>query len=74
MIRYRIDIIAALKDAGYSSYRIMRENTINNVALQKLRHGQLIAWEQLNRICNVLHCQPGDLLEHVPDEVEDKQY
>jgi len=21
----------------------------------------------LDRICNVLHCQPGDLLEHVPE-------
>lgn len=68
MIRYKIDVLGALRDAGYSSYRIMRECTINNVALQKLRHGQLIAWEQLNRVCNVLHCQPGDLLEHIPDE------
>lgn len=68
MIRYSIDIIAALKDAGYSSYRILRENTVNQTALQKLRRGQLISWEQLNRVCNVLHCQPGDLLEHVPDE------
>ncbi len=68
MIRYSVDIIAALKDAGYSSYRILRENTVNQTALQKLRRGQLISWEQLNRVCNALHCQPGDLLEHVPDE------
>ena len=72
MIRYKCDVVAALRDAGYTSYRIIREGPIHQSALQKLRHGQLIAWEQLNRVCNVLHCQPGDLLEHVPDDGQNK--
>ena len=66
-IRYKINILAALKDAGYSSYRIQKEQIINNVALQKLREGKLISWEQLDRICVILHCQPGDLVEHIDD-------
>ena len=66
-IKYKIDILAALKEAGYSSYRIQKEQIINNVALQKLREGKLISWEQLDKICVILHCQPGDLVEHVDD-------
>lgn len=64
---YKTDVIAALKEAGYTSYKIRQEGIINQAALQKLRDGKMIAWEQLNTICNLLRCQPGDLIEHVPD-------
>lgn len=67
-IRYKLDVIAALKEAGYTSYKIRKEQLINQTALQKIREGKMIAWEQLNTICNLLHCQPGDLIEHIPDE------
>lgn len=30
----------------------------------------MIAWEQHNIICGLLHCQPGDLLQYVEDEKE----
>jgi len=66
-IKYKIDVIAALKDAGYTSYKIRKEGVINQIALQKLREGKLISWEQLDRICVILHCQPGDLVEHIDD-------
>ena len=66
--RYRIDVIAALKDAGFSSYRIREDKLINQTALQKLREGKMIAWEQLHTICALLNCQPGDLIEYVKEE------
>ena len=66
MLQYKIDILAALRDAGYSSYKIRQEGLINQIALQKLRHGKMIAWEQLDRICGLLKLQPGDLIEYVP--------
>lgn len=69
-IKYKVDVIAALKDAGFSSYRIRKEKLINQAALQKLREGKMIAWEQLNIICGLLHCQPGDLLEYIEDGEE----
>ena len=66
MIRYKVDVIAALREAGYTSYKIRQEGLINQIALQKLRHGKLIAWEQLDKVCGLLACQPGDILEYVP--------
>lgn len=65
--RYKIDVIAALKDAGYSSYKIRKEQIINQTALQKLRDGKMIAWEQLHIICGLLKCQPGDLIEYIEE-------
>ena len=66
--RYKVDVIALLKDAGYTSYKIRKEQLINQTALQKLREGKMIAWEQFNIVCTLLHCQPGDLIEHIPEE------
>ncbi len=66
--KYKIDVLAALREAGYTSYRIRQEGIINQAALQKLREGKMIAWEQLNTICNLLKCQLSDLIEHVPEE------
>ena len=70
MFRYKVDVLERLKIAGYSSYRILKTGLINSTAMQKLRRGEMIAWEQLNRICNVLNCQLGDIIEHIPDETQ----
>ncbi len=52
-IRYKIDILNNLKLLGYTTY--------------KLRKGQLISWENINTICRLLNCQPGDILEYVEE-------
>ena len=43
---------------------------ITNVNLSKLKNGKVVAirFETLNEICQVLECQPGDILEYVKDE------
>lgn len=68
MIRYKVNVIAALKNAGYTSYRIRKDGLINQTALQRIRDGKMISWEQLNSICRLLDCQPGDLVEFVEDD------
>lgn len=72
-IRYKVDIIAALKAAGFTSYRIRKEGLINQTALQRLREGKLISWEQLATICKLLNCQPGDLIEYAEGTTENDQ-
>lgn len=63
--QYKVDVLEMLKDAGFSSYRIRKEGLINQTALQKLREGKMIAWEQLDNICTLLNCQISDLIQHV---------
>ena len=43
----------------------IRPGTINNLYHDRTKR---IEVEQLNRICEVLNCQPGDIFEYVPDE------
>jgi putative transcriptional regulator len=66
--KYKVDILAALKDKGFSSYRIRKESIINQSALQKLRSGKMIAWDQLNIVCSLLDCQLSDIIVHIKDE------
>lgn len=32
------------------------------------RHGEGISWKTLETICTLCNCQPGDLIEYVPEE------
>jgi len=70
-IRYKVDVMAALKEHGYSSTRIREEKLIGQSYLQQLRHGELVSWKTLDTICMLLECQPADLIEYVPDRGEE---
>lgn len=73
MIRYKIDVLAALKHVGYSTYRLRKENILGQSTIQMLRiGGSKISVETLDTICTLLSCQPGDLIEWVPGEAEGK--
>ena len=69
MIRYRMGILPALKAAGYSTNKIRTDKLMGQATLQQLRHGELASWKTIDTVCRLLDCQPGDLLEYVPDEL-----
>lgn len=64
-IKYKIDVIAALKAAGYSTYRIRKEKIISQSTLQKFRNGEIVNADNMALICKLLKCQPGDIIEYV---------
>ena len=66
-IYYKVDIIQELKEHGYSTYRIRKDKLFGEGYLQQLRHGELVSWEVFTRICELLDCQPGDLIEYVKE-------
>lgn len=68
MLNYKINIIQELKNIGFSSYKIRKEKLMGEATMQKLRQNELVSWENINTICFLLNCQPGDILEYVPDK------
>lgn len=70
MLKYKIDIINALKEKGYTSYKIRKDKLIGEAQLTKIRNGEIASKETLNTICKLLNCQPGDILEYVESETE----
>ena len=70
LIKYKIDVLQALKNAGYSTYKIRKDKIFNEAQLQYIREDKLLTQDALNKLCKLLDCQPGDLMEYIPDETE----
>jgi putative transcriptional regulator len=47
--------------------------TEQNVSLLKSGKVRGVRFDTLEKICEVLRCQPGDLLEYRPDDAEEPQ-
>lgn len=63
-IRYKLDVLEALKQAGYSTYRLRKEKILGERVIQQLRNGEIVSWKTIETICGILNCQPGDLVEY----------
>ena len=67
-IKYKIDVLDALKQKGYSTYRLRKEKLLGERVIQQLREQSPVSWEVLTRVCELLQCQPGDILEYRPSD------
>ena len=66
-MRYKIDVLNALKEKGYNTNKIRTEGLLSQSTLQKFRNKQGVSWENLETLCDLLDCQPGDLIEFVKE-------
>lgn len=66
-IRYKIDVLAALKEKGFTTYKLRNGKILAESVMQQIRQGEIVSIEKLARLCRLLECQPGDILEYVPD-------
>lgn len=68
-IRYKINIIEALKDKGISTYKIRKEKIFGESTLQMFRRGEFVSsGNNLDLLCKLLEKQPGEIIEYVTDE------
>lgn len=67
-IRYKFDILTALKEKGYNTNRIRKERLFGESTLQAFRRSELVSWMNIERLCKFLDCQPGDILEYAEDQ------
>lgn len=66
-LRYKVKIIEELKKAGYNTNTIRKEKLFSESTLQKFRNNEMVSSENINTLCKLLNCQPGDILEYVAD-------
>lgn len=65
-------LFALLKEQKITTYRIRKENIISQAALTKMKNGSgNVDTRTLERLCAVLHCQPGDIMEYVEESAEE---
>lgn len=63
-VQYKMDILGALKDRGFTTYKLRQEKLMGESTLTQIRKGELVSWANIGRICDMLDCQPGDILEY----------
>ena len=70
MIKYKIDIMESLKNKGYTSYKLRKNKIFGEATMTKFRKKEYINFDNLNILCNLLDCQPGDIIEYIPDPLQ----
>ena len=61
-IKYKIDVLASLKEKGYPTTRLRKEKIIGEATIQRLRHKQSVSFDVLSKLCILLECDIGDIL------------
>ena len=67
MLKYKIDVLTALKEKGYNTNKIRTEKIMGEAMLQKIRKGEMVSWSVFEKLCLLLDCQPADLIEYVKE-------
>ena len=68
-IRYKLDVLEALKAVGYTTYRLRQEKLMGERVIQQIRDGTNVSCKTIDTICCLLNCQPGDIVEYInPDD------
>ena len=68
-----LDVMLAIRKKRLSDLSQAIGITLPNLSILKTQKAKAIRLSTLNGICEYLECQPGDLLQYVPDERTDEQ-
>ena len=67
MIIVRLDVMLAKRKMSVTELSERVGITIANLSVLKNGRAKAVKLETLNKICQVLQCQPGDILEYTED-------
>lgn len=63
-----LDVMMARRKMSLNELSEKVDLTLANLSILKTGKAKAIRFSTLEAICKALDCQPGDLLEHVPDK------
>ena len=68
MLYYKIDVIKELRDRGWTSYSLTQHKICTQGTYVNIKNGRIVGPDVLNRLCEVLEMQPGDILGYKKEE------
>ncbi len=68
-----LDVVMAQKKIGLTELSKEVDITLANLSILKNNKAKAIRFSTLNAICKALNCQPGDILQYVEENVEEKE-
>lgn len=60
-------LLRLMEAKGITSYTIKKDNIIGQATLKKIKDGGDIDTRTIAKLCRLLDCQPGDILEYVEE-------
>lgn len=57
-----------MKDKGITQYALINQYHVSAGQLSRLRKNQNISSHTINTLCEILDCQPGDIMEYIKEE------
>lgn len=68
----RVNLTKVMFDRQISLTKLAEEVNITQANLSNLKNGKVkgLRFRTLAKICQVLDCQPGDILEYIPEDTE----
>ena len=78
MIVVNLDVMMAKRKIGLTELSEKVGITLANLSILKNNRARAIRFSTLDAICQALDCQPGDILEYVPEgdgaEVSEEEF
>jgi putative transcriptional regulator len=68
-----VDVMMARRKMSLTELSERVGITLSNLSILKTGKAKAIRFETMEALCIALSCQPGDLLEYVPDPVPDRE-
>ena len=68
MIVFHIDVMLAKRKMSLTELSERVGLTLANLSILKTGKARAVRLETLDRLCAALDCQPGDLMEFLPEE------
>ena len=73
MIRVNLDYMLIKRSKTLTELAEAIDITLPNLSILKTNKARAIRFSTLEVICKELDCQPGELLEYVPDDKRDEE-
>ena len=71
MLQINLDLVMAQKRISAGRLAELIDLTPANLSILKNNRAKAVRFSTLNALCRELECQPGDILEYIPDEKEE---
>ena len=71
-VRIKLAVVLAEKQMKLKELSELTGISLNNLSILKTDKAKAIRFSTLNEICKALQCQPGDIIEYIPNKGEYK--
>ena len=68
-----LDVMMAKRKMSLNTLSEQVGITLSNLSILKQGKGKAIRFSTLEVLCSVLNCQPGDILEYQPEEINSNE-